>query len=106
MVIQHHAYWPADAHSKHLGLFATSENSCVSLCSCSYAGVKGKEEPEQEGGRDPSHSIIPQRASPFSKTKAPEDRQDERPGATGKQMLWKDGQDFHSRHVYLIESRV
>lgn len=69
MVIQHHAYWPANAHSKHLGLFAISEDSWVSLCSCSYGGVKGKQDPEQEGGRDPSYSIIPQRAAHFEKPK-------------------------------------
>lgn len=69
MVIQHHADWPADAHSKHLGLFAISEDCWVSLCSCSYVGFKGKQDPEQEGGRDSSYSLIPQRAAHFQKLK-------------------------------------
>lgn len=66
-------------------------------------GLKGGKPPEQEVGRNPVFYIIPQRA-PFSK--AHEDRRNGGPGATEKQTLRRDGQDFCGRRVCLIESRI
>lgn len=68
-------------------------------------GLKGNSTQRKKVGGTPLF-YHPPNSGPISETKTHEDGQNERAGATEKQMLWRDGQDFCSRCVYHIESRV